>query len=76
MEEHKTSSTVLVWPVLIRLSLLLVGPILEFSFHKLAHMGIHLSIERFDWLKQMVKRWRYLPDALMICALVVLHFVS
>jgi hypothetical protein len=66
----------LLLPILVRLGLLLVVPIVEFTFHKLAHKGIHHATEKVGWLKQMARRWKYLPDALMIVALVILHHVS
>jgi hypothetical protein len=72
VEQHTT----LLVPIVIRLALLVVVPVIEFVFHKLAHAGIHLSIEKVDWMKRLAKRFKYLPDMLMIAALLILHYVS
>jgi hypothetical protein len=60
-------------PVIIRLSLFLVGPVIAYAYHKLAHHGIHLTIEKIDWMNKMAKHIKYLPDLLLIVALVLLH---
>lgn len=75
-ETHERASHVMAIPVILRLSLFLVEPMIAFAFHKLAHHGIHLSIHRIDWLKKLAERFKHLPDLLMIAALVILHFVS
>jgi hypothetical protein len=71
---HEVPTVVL--PILIRLSLFLIGPVVAYAYHKLAHSGIHHSIHKIEWLKQLAGRFKYLPDLLMIAALVILHFVS
>jgi hypothetical protein len=79
MVDDKSSphgAPILAIPVVIRLGLFLIGPVVAYAFHKLAHSGIHLSIHKIEWLKQLAVRFKYLPDLLMIAALVILHFVS
>jgi hypothetical protein len=67
---------VLVLPIIIRLGLFLIAPMVEFAFHKLAHHGIMLSIERLTWLKKFNEQIKHLPDLLMIGSLVLLHMFA
>jgi hypothetical protein len=55
-------------PVVIRLSLFLIVPVIHWTIEKLIHASMHVKA-----LKQFEHRWRHLPDLLMLLALIILH---
>jgi hypothetical protein len=63
-------------PVIVRLSLFLIIPVVHWSLHKLLERGIHVSTHHVEMLKRWEEKFRYLPDILMLGALVLFHFLE
>jgi hypothetical protein len=56
-----------------RIGWLLAKPTFDLLYHKAVHAGIHSTMHRFRLLHH--KAFRFLPDALMLLALLVLDLV-
>jgi len=61
-------------PIVMRLSLFLIVPLLHWSFHRFVHHGI-MQAEKLARFERIMKQYKWLPDILMILALVGLHFI-
>ena len=68
-----TMESKLLVPVLVRLGLFLIIPMIHWSFHRLVEHGI-AKAEKLEAFERLAKRFRYLPDIVMILALVAFHY--
>ena len=61
-------------PIIIRLSVFVAIPVVHWLFHEAVHHGI-ASAERLKTFERITKRYRFLPDLLLVLALIAFHFV-
>jgi hypothetical protein len=64
------------YPIAMRIGFLILIPTLHFLFHKFCHAGIHLSAHHIKAFGLLTKRFKYVPDLLMIGCLIGLHFLT
>jgi hypothetical protein len=64
------------FPILIRIVVLVAVPTGHFLFHKYVHLGIHLSSHKLHMLGRLTTKFKWLPDIIMIGALIALHFFT
>jgi hypothetical protein len=64
-------------PVVVRLTVAMAqGPVLHWAFHRVAHFGIHKSIHRCAFLGRLEHHFRWIPDVMMLTALIGFHFFA
>jgi hypothetical protein len=64
-------------PVIVRVTVAIVqGPLAHWAFHRLAHLGIHKSIHRCALLGRLEHHFKWIPDVMMITALIGLHLAT
>lgn len=61
-------------PIVIRLSLFVIIPVVHWLFHRLIEHGIS-SAEKLEQFKRITHRFRFVPDIILILALIGFHFV-
>jgi hypothetical protein len=61
-------------PIIVRLAIFIAIPVFHWWFHHLVEHGI-ASVEKLEAFERITKRFRFLPDLLLIGALIGLHFV-
>jgi len=61
-------------PIIVRLSLFVAIPIVHWLFHEAVHKGI-ASAKQFEAFERITKRYRFLPDVLLVLALIGFHYV-
>jgi hypothetical protein len=64
------------YPIAMRVGFLILIPTLHYVFHKVCHTSIHLSAHHIKAFGYLTKRFKYIPDILMIGALIGLHLFT
>lgn len=63
-------------PILIRIGFMVAIPTAHYLFHKAMHAGIHLSEHKLESVGKLMRRFKFLPDIIMVIALIALHYFT